>query len=208
MSELSEEASRIENRVESVNGTVDLNNICPHCWQETDLSKRHCKMCGERLDGDSDSLKAEVLNSFIAKYTNSDHIWEYLANKNPLPEGSEAYKEWNENFRELINVAHDDGDDAKGLARFKLAAMGIFYKEYEPREKIECEVCQDLYDADQTQEHHISYITNTTIDVCYSCHRRIHHEDGFFDELKPDISRKEAKKLKDSGYIEQKVGSN
>lgn len=40
-------------------------------------------------------------------------------------------------------------------------------------------------------KHHTSYEPEETILICRKCERRIHQEDGFHDELKPDMKREE-----------------
>jgi hypothetical protein len=44
-------------------------------------------------------------------------------------------------------------------------------------------------------KHHISYLPEVVINVCSSSHSKIHHRDGFHDELEPDFSRKEWLKM-------------
>lgn len=40
-----------------------------------------------------------------------------------------------------------------------------------------------------TDTHHASYYPERTVEVCPSCHRKIHQCDGFHDELKPESER-------------------
>lgn len=54
-----------------------------------------------------------------------------------------------------------------------------------------CSVCQDQ--STELQKHHVSYQPERTIRVCSSCHGKIHDRDGFHDDLKPEMSRQEAK---------------
>lgn len=49
-----------------------------------------------------------------------------------------------------------------------------------------CELCGS---TDLIEEHHTSYFPEKTMSLCASCHNRVHKSDGFYDELKPDISR-------------------
>lgn len=53
-----------------------------------------------------------------------------------------------------------------------------------------CHIC--FRDRDPLQDHHISYDPEITIQTCLECHSRIHNEEGFHDELKPDMKREEA----------------
>jgi len=39
--------------------------------------------------------------------------------------------------------------------------------------------------------HHISYEPEITMDVCSSCHAKIHHDDEFRPDLQPDMKRAE-----------------
>jgi hypothetical protein len=54
-----------------------------------------------------------------------------------------------------------------------------------------CHIC--FRDRDTLQDHHISYDPEMTIQTCLECHNRIHNEANFRDELKPDMTREEAK---------------
>jgi len=42
--------------------------------------------------------------------------------------------------------------------------------------------------------HHTSYDPEKLMWVCKTCHMKIHHEDGFRDDLLPDMTRTEAEK--------------
>lgn len=53
-----------------------------------------------------------------------------------------------------------------------------------------CHIC--YRERDKLQDHHISYDPEVTIQVCLECHKKIHHEDGFHDELLPEMTREEA----------------
>ena len=43
-------------------------------------------------------------------------------------------------------------------------------------------------------QHHTSYNPENLMWVCKDCHMKIHHEDGFRDDLLPDMTRTEAEK--------------
>lgn len=53
-----------------------------------------------------------------------------------------------------------------------------------------CHIC--FRERDTLQEHHISYDPEITMQTCIECHSKIHNEDGFHDELMPDMTREEA----------------
>lgn len=53
-----------------------------------------------------------------------------------------------------------------------------------------CHIC--YREREKLQDHHISYDPEITIQVCLECHNRIHNEDGFHDDLKPEMTREEA----------------
>lgn len=44
-------------------------------------------------------------------------------------------------------------------------------------------------------QHHISYDPERTILVCSTCHGRIHADNGIYNDLIPDLSRKEAEEM-------------
>lgn len=50
-----------------------------------------------------------------------------------------------------------------------------------------CHVCEERFLVLLT--HHTSYYPEETVDVCGSCHAKIHRQPGFRDDLKPDRSR-------------------
>ncbi|WP_122090402.1 HNH endonuclease signature motif containing protein [Halalkalicoccus subterraneus] len=55
-----------------------------------------------------------------------------------------------------------------------------------------CESCNDRLEWDQLIRHHVSYYPEEIVNVCRSCHRKIHLEDSFHPELTPpqeDIER-------------------
>lgn len=41
------------------------------------------------------------------------------------------------------------------------------------------------------QQHHVSYNPEQTMPLCQDCHHRVHHEDGYHDDLVPDERRHE-----------------
>lgn len=45
-------------------------------------------------------------------------------------------------------------------------------------------------------EHHVSYVPERTIRVCSDCHSKIHHDEDFRPDLKPEMSREEWKAVK------------
>lgn len=56
----------------------------------------------------------------------------------------------------------------------------------------QCYVCDrrsDTFQELQLQEHHTSYNPERTVLLCSKCHGRVHHRDGFFDDLEPSRSR-------------------
>jgi Zn finger protein HypA/HybF involved in hydrogenase expression len=61
-----------------------------------------------------------------------------------------------------------------------------------------CSVCRAYGEPDTYLEHHTSYKQDETVMVCPSCHGKIHHQDGFRDDLLPEMSRQAAEQ---QGYI-------
>lgn len=57
-----------------------------------------------------------------------------------------------------------------------------------------CCVCDTHYSVSYIEHHHVSYKADVTIPTCKECHRKIHHADGFHDELKPELRRDKAKR--------------
>jgi hypothetical protein len=57
-----------------------------------------------------------------------------------------------------------------------------------------CCVCDSHSRVSDIHHHHVSYKADVTIPVCAGCHKRIHFEDGFHDELLPHLSRDEAER--------------
>lgn len=58
-----------------------------------------------------------------------------------------------------------------------------------------CEVCNGILHPEHRAQHHTSYHPEETMLVCDTCHAKIHHRDGFHDELLPDMSRSRAEEL-------------
>jgi len=56
-----------------------------------------------------------------------------------------------------------------------------------------CRLCEQ--EADKLEKHHCSYLYDLTIRLCEDCHYRVHHEDGFYDELKPHLTRRKAREI-------------
>jgi len=54
----------------------------------------------------------------------------------------------------------------------------------------DCHVCGST----GMHRHHTSYDPEKLMWVCKTCHMKIHHEDGFRDDLLPDMTRTEAEK--------------
>lgn len=48
-----------------------------------------------------------------------------------------------------------------------------------------CTLCHRDYD----EHHHTSYRPEKLMAVCDTCHNRIHHEPGYYDELQPNDTR-------------------
>lgn len=57
----------------------------------------------------------------------------------------------------------------------------------------ECPLCGILKLPREMEEHHTSYQPEETMTVCTKCHMRIHHKDGFREDLKPEMTRDEWK---------------
>jgi Rad3-related DNA helicase len=55
-----------------------------------------------------------------------------------------------------------------------------------------CDVCSEEKYHKHVHKHHVSYMRNRFIRACRDCHQRIHHEEGFRDDLKPAMTRAEA----------------
>jgi hypothetical protein len=64
-------------------------------------------------------------------------------------------------------------------------------REREADEITEYEVPVEQVVATKMHSHHTSYEPPRTMLVCPSCHQKIHNRDGFHDELKPNMSRKD-----------------
>lgn len=65
-----------------------------------------------------------------------------------------------------------------------------------------CQVCGDGFELNYMQIHHTSYEPEETLQVCRDCHRRIHHEDGYHDDLIPDMRREDAESVTIGGSSE------
>lgn len=57
-----------------------------------------------------------------------------------------------------------------------------------------CRLCDRAYLEGNLERHHYQWVPEPeVILVCPKCHKRIHHEDGFHDELVPEYNRTEAR---------------
>lgn len=69
-----------------------------------------------------------------------------------------------------------------------LSADEMFCSEDCEREKRPnrfCEACNDRLEWDQVVRHHVSYFPEETVNVCRSCHQKIHTNDSYCSELTP-----------------------
>ena len=55
----------------------------------------------------------------------------------------------------------------------------------------------------EVEQHHTSYKDDETIPLCGSCHSKVHLNDGFHDDLEPELSRKEASR---NGHVDAQNG--
>jgi len=55
-----------------------------------------------------------------------------------------------------------------------------------------CCVCDSHVGVSRIQHHHVSYRADVTVPVCKTCHYKIHHIEGYHDELTPDLTRQKA----------------
>ncbi|KAB1193475.1 hypothetical protein GJR96_08465 [Haloferax sp. MBLA0076] len=55
-----------------------------------------------------------------------------------------------------------------------------------------CEVCEGILHPEHRANHHTSYNPEETMLVCDTCHAKIHHKQGFRDDLLPQMTRIEA----------------
>lgn len=46
-------------------------------------------------------------------------------------------------------------------------------------------------------QHHTSYVPEETMLLCSQCHSKVHHDDSFRPDLRPDMKRKEWEAMKD-----------
>jgi len=58
-----------------------------------------------------------------------------------------------------------------------------------------CPVCDSYQFEERTELHHTSYDPEEVMRVCHDCHTKIHHEDGFRDDLLPDMKRPDDAKI-------------
>jgi hypothetical protein len=56
-----------------------------------------------------------------------------------------------------------------------------------------CRICKE--NSQQVHKHHCSYLFDITVRLCEECHMKVHHEDGFYDDLAPTITRSKAQAL-------------
>lgn len=50
----------------------------------------------------------------------------------------------------------------------------------------QCHTCDKRFPESETEIHHVMYKPQVVVIVCKECHERIHHQDGFHDELDPN----------------------
>jgi len=55
-----------------------------------------------------------------------------------------------------------------------------------------CGICGIDFTKRTLELHHSSYDENEAHYICSDCHSKVHHKDGYFDELNPDKTRKES----------------
>ena len=53
-----------------------------------------------------------------------------------------------------------------------------------------CTICGSM---ECIELHHISQEPELLIPLCSTCHYRVHHEEGYYDHLNPEMSRNDAK---------------
>lgn len=57
----------------------------------------------------------------------------------------------------------------------------------------ECELCgKTRSKAQQMDRHHTSYKDNEWIALCQKCHTKVHANPKYFDDLQPEMTRREA----------------
>lgn len=83
---------------------------------------------------------------------------------------------------------------AKEEARVQMQ-MKLDEYDYPPDGDYECMVCGSSYDRDYMEGHHTSYDPEERVLVCRDCHNKIHHKDGFRDDLIPDDSATDGNNL-------------
>lgn len=176
---------------------------CPKCLEEIEPEAHACPGCGARFHPHTVGYwwSAEPMHMYAIMFDGVDVdalVDELLSHDGSIEKLQTGVKEAENTLLRII----DDEHRFERVAKVLLAYSGVDYRKYESEEVLECEVCEQRFRLTATQEHHISYVHDFTIRVCYSCHRRIHHEDGYYDDLQPNISRDEAEKLKETGYTE------
>lgn len=57
-----------------------------------------------------------------------------------------------------------------------------------------CPLCDEFDPNRRLERHHYQWVpAPRIIEICPECHKRVHHEDGFHDELVPEFNRTEAR---------------
>lgn len=57
-----------------------------------------------------------------------------------------------------------------------------------------CPLCETFFPDQRLERHHYEWVPEPKIiRICHECHKRVHHEDGFHDELVPEFNRTEAR---------------
>jgi len=67
----------------------------------------------------------------------------------------------------------------------KFVPRGVVISTQELFDSDNCHFCESILD----HHHHVSYIPETVLPVCQSCHSRLHRGDGFHPELTPESGR-------------------
>ena len=116
-----------------------------------------------------------------------------------------AFQSW-ERAREeydvvdVIDISYpctDCGSELTHMTEPQLCRECAFQREVNKMEGVAveleyCEVCDGILHPEHRAEHHTSYDPEETMLVCDTCHAKIHHRDGFHDDLQPEMSRSEA----------------
>lgn len=59
-----------------------------------------------------------------------------------------------------------------------------------------CPLCGEFQFNGRLERHHYEWVPEPkVIRVCPDCHKRIHHEDGYHDDLLPEYNRTEAREM-------------